>query len=97
VHEKEIDNKPSIEEEKELDFYNVSENRTRVFERDNYQCHYCNKQLTRFTASLDHIQPVSEGGDNSFDNLVTACLHCNSRRGSRPVMEMYADPEGKNR
>jgi DNA-directed RNA polymerase subunit RPC12/RpoP len=78
---------------RELDYYNVKENRLKVFERDNYKCHYCGKQLTRFTATLDHIQPVSESGDNSYENLVTACLHCNSRRGSRPVMEMY---EAKN-
>lgn len=74
---------------RELDYYNVNENRLKVFERDNYKCHYCSKQLTRFTATLDHIQPVSEGGDNSYENLITACLHCNSRRGSKPVMEMY--------
>lgn len=73
--------------EKEADFYNVAENRRRVFERDSYKCRYCGKQLTRFTATLDHLQPVSEGGDNSFDNLATACLHCNSRRGAKPVME----------
>jgi len=78
---------PEIDVTTELDYYNVSENRLKVFERDGYQCHYCHKQLTRFTATLDHIQPVSEGGDNSLHNLTTACLHCNSRRGSRPVME----------
>ncbi|MGA7180373.1 MAG: HNH endonuclease signature motif containing protein [Thiobacillaceae bacterium] len=72
---------------KEADFYNVAENRLRIFERDGYKCHYCHKQLTRFSATLDHLQPVSEGGDNSFDNLATACLHCNSRRGARPVMD----------
>jgi hypothetical protein len=47
---------------KEADFYNVAENRLRVFERDEYKCRYCGKQLTRFTATLDHLQPVSEGG-----------------------------------
>lgn len=73
--------------EKEADFYNVVENRIRVFERDGYMCRYCGKQLTRFTATLDHLQPVSEGGDNSFDNLATACLHCNSRRGAHPIMD----------
>ena len=78
---------PEIDVAGELDYYNIAENRLKVFERDSYQCHYCNKQLTRFTATLDHIQPVSEGGDNSLHNLTTACLHCNSRRGSRPVME----------
>lgn len=72
---------------KELDFYNVPENRLKVFERDGFKCHYCKKQLTRFSATLDHIQPVSKGGDNSFNNLVTACLHCNSERGNKPVMD----------
>ena len=71
----------------DLDYYNVQDNRIKVFERDDYMCHYCHKQLTRFSATLDHIQPVSKGGDNSFDNLVTSCLHCNSRRGNRPVMD----------
>mgnify|MGYP001236178360 CR=1 FL=1 len=79
--------------EKEADFYNVAENRLRVFERDAYKCRYCGKQLTRFTATLDHLQPVSEGGDNSFDNLATACLLCNSRRGARPVMEAILGQE----
>lgn len=78
---------PSIDETKELDYYNIRENRLRVFERDDYRCHYCDKQLTRFSATLDHIQPVSEGGNNSLDNLITACLHCNSRRGSTPVSD----------
>jgi hypothetical protein len=77
-----------IDTKRELDFYNVRDNRLKVFERDEYKCRYCNKQLTRFNATLDHVQPVSKGGDNSFDNLVTACLHCNSQRGSKPVMEI---------
>jgi len=80
-----------IDTKRELDFYNVRENRLKVFERDDYKCHYCGKQLTRFNATLDHIQPVSEGGDNSLDNLTTACLHCNSQRGSRPVMEIIME------
>jgi 5-methylcytosine-specific restriction endonuclease McrA len=39
---------------------------------DNYQCRYCGKHRTRFTATLDHVKPVAEGGDHSFENLVTA-------------------------
>ncbi|MSP28717.1 MAG: HNH endonuclease [Methylococcales bacterium] len=77
----------SINLEIELDFYNIAENRLKVFERDGYKCHYCNKQLTRFSATLDHIQPVSKSGDNSFQNLITACLHCNSERGNKPIMD----------
>jgi len=72
-------------DEREADFYNVRENRLKIFERDDYHCIYCGKQLTRFTATLDHVTPVSEGGDNSADNLKTACLQCNSRKTSRPL------------
>lgn len=75
----------------DVDFYNVRENRLRVFERDEYKCKYCQKQLTRFTATLDHVMPVAEGGDNSFDNLVTACLNCNSRKHHRPLSDFLAE------
>jgi DNA-directed RNA polymerase subunit RPC12/RpoP len=56
------------------------ETRTRVFERDGYKCHSCGKQLTRFTATLDYVKPIAEGGHDSEENLVTACLECNSSR-----------------
>lgn len=77
--------------EREADFYNVRENRLKIYERDNYHCTYCGKQLTRFTATLDHIIPVSEGGDNSAENLKTACLQCNSRKTARPLGDFLAD------
>ena len=76
------------------DFYNVAENRLKVFERDQYLCRYCSKQLTRFSATLDHLHPVSEGGDNSFDNLLTSCLSCNSRKTNRPVMDLLSRNPG---
>ncbi len=83
-----------VDTKKELDYYNVRENRLKIFERDGYKCHYCQKQLTRFSATLDHIQPVSKGGDNSYDNLITACLHCNSERGNKPVMDIIQRKNG---
>lgn len=83
-----------VDTKKELDYYNVQENRLKIFERDGYQCHYCQKQLTRFSATLDHIQPVSKSGDNSYENLITACLHCNSERGNKPVMEIIQQKNG---
>jgi len=75
----------------EIDYYNVRENRIKVFERDGYECCYCKKQLTRFTATLDHVTPVSEDGDNSFENLITACLDCNSRKNKRPLGDFLAE------
>jgi len=81
---------PQIDPKRELDFYNIKENRLKIFERDKYLCHYCQKQLTRFSATLDHIQPVSQGGDNSYENLVTACLFHNSQRNAQPIMDYLA-------
>ena len=92
--QKTVDDQP-VDENKELDYYNVSENRLKIFERDGFKCYYCTKQLTRFSAALDHIQPVSKGGDNSFENLTTSCLHCNSQRGNRPVMDIIIE-KGNN-
>jgi hypothetical protein len=73
------------------DYYNVRENRLKVYERDDYKCKYCSKQLTRFTATLDHITPVARGGDNTLNNLVTACLNCNSRKNVKPLGDFIAD------
>ncbi len=76
----------------EVDYYNVRENRIRVYERDSYTCRSCQKQLTRFTATLDHVIPIAEGGDNSLGNLVTACLDCNSRKSKRVLGDFLAKP-----
>jgi hypothetical protein len=75
----------------DIDYYNVRENRIKVYDRDGYRCRYCEKQLTRFTATLDHVTPVAEGGDNGIENLVTACLGCNSRKHKRPVGDFLVE------
>lgn len=94
--ERQADRLPKIAVEREVDFYNIRENRQRVFERDKFVCHHCGKLLTRFSATLDHLQPVSEGGDNSYTNLVTACLQCNSQRGSQALMDFLTRKRGSN-
>ncbi|HLY41517.1 MAG TPA: HNH endonuclease signature motif containing protein [Terracidiphilus sp.] len=53
--------------------------RLRVFERDEYKCRGCGKQLTRFTATLDRVKP--DGGE-SEENLMTACVECNRDKSS---------------
>lgn len=80
-----------VNERKEVDFYNIKENRLKIYERDNWQCKYCKKQLTRFTATLDHVKPIRSRGDHSYDNLVTACLNCNSKKNHQPVGDFLAN------
>lgn len=87
---------PGIDPNRELDFYNIRENRQKVFERDKFLCHHRGKLLTRFSATLDHLQPVSEGGDNSYGNLVTSCLQCNSQRGAQTLMDFLTRKHGSH-
>lgn len=62
--------------------------RKALFERDEWRCKYCGESVTLDTATLDHVQPVSNGGDESPDNLVTACLMCNSIKAGRTYEEV---------
>ena len=55
------------------------EKRMQVFERDGYTCRKCQKQLTRFTATMDYVQSPADGGEESAENLITTCADCNSR------------------
>ena len=61
----------------------LRQNRIKAYERDGYICRYCQKRLTRLTATLDHAKLLAEGGDNSLENLVTSCLDCNTKRNKR--------------
>jgi hypothetical protein len=82
--------------EAEVDYYNVRENRRKIFERDSFICHYCHKQLTLLTATLDHVVAVSKGGDNGESNLITSCLSCNSRKNRKPVGDFLAETDGNS-
>ncbi|WP_420869110.1 HNH endonuclease [Citrobacter meridianamericanus] len=52
--------------------------RLRIYERDKFRCKHCgtNEDLT-----IDHIKPVSRGGDHEDENLQTLCRTCNCRKG----------------
>lgn len=58
--------------------------RQALYERDGHTCRYCG---STDSLSLDHIIPVSQGGTDEPDNLVTACRSCNSAKGGRTPKE----------
>lgn len=45
-------------------------------------CHWCYKLLTRNTATIDHLLPLNEGGEDNIENMVLACDKCNHERGT---------------
>lgn len=53
--------------------------REEVFARDGNACLKCGALES---LSLDHIQPLGSGGDNSTNNLQTLCTSCNSSKGN---------------
>ena len=47
--------------------------------RANGQCEYCQAQeLIGVLLVVDHIKPLSYGGETDIENLCLACFHCNS-------------------
>lgn len=51
--------------------------RKAILVRDQYTCAYCGREAT----TVDHIIPVSLGGDAHPSNLVACCVACNSSKG----------------
>ena len=57
--------------------------RFEVFKRDQFKCQYCGKAAPDVVLNVDHINPVSKGGENDILNLVTSCEDCNSGKSDR--------------
>lgn len=59
-------------------------NRREVLRRDHHTCQYCgsSKHLT-----LDHVIPLSKGGQHTWDNVVAACQQCNQHKSDRTPLE----------
>ena len=57
--------------------------RWKVYCRDNFTCVYCGRKPPEVVLEIDHIIPVSFGGDNNIDNLATSCKRCNTKKKNR--------------
>ena len=67
-----------------------------LFVRDRGTCLYCGKQMPDGDLTRDHVNPVSRGGNDTWDNVVAACKRCNHFKGNRLLeecgMELLALP-----
>ncbi len=50
-----------------------------VLRRDKHTCGYCSE----FAATVDHIVPLSRGGQNTWTNTVACCQPCNTKKANR--------------
>lgn len=62
-----------------------------VLERDSFRCRYCGAGPDNAELHIDHVVPVSVGGGNDMENLVTACANCNLGK-SDLLLSMGAPP-----
>ncbi len=69
---------------------------TFLFARDGYRCMYCGRHRSdlrhREFLTRDHVVPMSRGGTNTWQNVVTACSPCNNRKGSHLPVEVAMHP-----
>ncbi len=81
-----------------IPFKNIELSRKNILRRDDHRCQYCGKKSVELT--IDHIIPKSRGGVDTWENLVTACVKCNNRKGNRTPdeanMQLLTKPRKPN-
>jgi 5-methylcytosine-specific restriction endonuclease McrA len=63
---------------------NIPVSRRGVLRRDGHRCAYCKRSAN----TIDHVQPKSRGGSDSWENLVACCLRCNNKKGDKTLAEI---------
>ncbi len=58
-------------------------NNPTLFKRDAWLCMYCGESFSRRELSRDHVRPLSLGGTDEWNNVVTACKRCNNHKAGR--------------
>jgi 5-methylcytosine-specific restriction endonuclease McrA len=61
-----------------------------VFDRDDWICQLCHTDIPKdavwpdvMSAAMDHIKPISAGGDHSYANCQASHLRCNASKGAK--------------
>jgi 5-methylcytosine-specific restriction endonuclease McrA len=66
-----------------------------IGERDGWKCHLCRKRVQRtlpgsvpMGPTIDHLVPLSRGGDDTPANVALAHRKCNVARGTRGTVQL---------
>ena len=57
--------------------------RRNIYQHYGNRCCYCGKRFPSDRLNLEHVIPRSRGGRSDWENVVTACIPCNLRKGDR--------------
>ena len=73
--------------QQKLSRYTPPLNNQTLFKRDAHLCLYCGHHFVRKDLTRDHIKPLSRGGLDTWQNVVTACKRCNHHKGGKTPEE----------
>src|SRR3990167_1838894 len=69
-------------------------NKLNVYYRDKFTCQYCGRRFEKKDLTIDHVIPKSKwkilnnkGTSSCFENVVSACYPCNSKKRNRTPNE----------
>lgn len=69
----------------EVDFMKTPALREAIHARDGGACFYCLRRIAGRKRCIDHVVPQAQCEFNSYRNLVSCCVECNSSKGERPA------------
>ena len=69
-----------------MDFFEISENRKLILEREGGRCFYTLKELDASNLVIDHVVSRPEGS-NGFRNVVACSREANNKKGSTNAAE----------
>ncbi|GMG87026.1 HNH endonuclease [Biformimicrobium ophioploci] len=59
-----------------------------LFLRDGRYCLYCGNRFSAAALTRDHVHPISRGGRDIWENVVSACRRCNQFKGNALLQEL---------
>lgn len=71
----------------EMDFHQNRSLRGAIHAREQGRCFYCQRRIDRRQRCLDHVVPRAKLGRNSYRNLVSCCVECNSKKKDHSAEE----------
>ena len=69
--------------------------RIEIAERDSWSCYLCGDAIQRDVLHIDHLIPISKGGEDAPRNLAAAHQWCNLRKNAR-VTQQAITKRGQN-